>query len=250
MSTPIRMTPSLVRQVQRRLNQLNFGPLTEDGIRGRKTNAAITAFKRSVGLKARPFIGPVTWKALFDNVQIPATMPNRTLDRRPPNGPDAPWMDEALRKMGLHEGTHNRTLSNWLKSDGATVGDPSKIPWCGDFVETAIALTLDEPLPVNPYLAANWVKFGIQCRPQYGAIMSFWRGSPSSWKGHVAFYVAEDDEAYHILGGNQRNSVSITRIGKNRLRTHGCRWPASAMEPTGRPRLIARGSDPLSHNEA
>lgn len=246
MSTPIRMTPSLVRKVQARMNDLGFGPLTVDGIRGRRTNAAITAFKRSVGLKPRSFIGPVTWAAMF-----PDQGGARPAPEPAPAGPDAPWMDEALRKMGLHEGRNNSALWSWLKSDGATVGDPAKIPWCGDFVETAIALSLpDEPLPVNPYLAANWVKAGIKCRPQYGAIMSFWRGSPSSWKGHVAFYVAEDDQAYHILGGNQANAVTITRIGKNRLRSNGCRWPSTAMAPTGRPRLVARGADPLSHNEA
>lgn len=244
MTTPIRMTPSKVRKLQARLNDLGFGPLVVDGIRGRQTNNAITAYKRKAGLSARPFVGPLTWARLFPSVARQEQEAFHT-------GPDAPWMDEALRKMGLHEGTHNRTLSNWLKSDGATVGDPAKIPWCGDFCETAVSLTLpDEPMVVNPYLAANWVKFGIQCRPQYGAILSFWRGSPSSWKGHVAFYVAEDDVAYHVLGGNQRNSVSITRIEKNRLRSHGCRWPSTAMEPTGHARRVARGADPLSHNEA
>lgn len=244
MPTLIRMTPSKVRLLQARLNDLGYGPLVVDGVRGRRTNIALTKYKGSVGLYARPFIGPLTWARLFPGGQGP---------KQPaaPSGPDVPWMDEALRKMGLHEGRDNSALKHWLGSDGATVGDPAEVPWCGDFVETAVALTVpEEALPINPYLAANWAKFGIQCQPQYGAIMSFWRGSPSSWKGHVAFYVAEDDQAYHILGGNQKNSVSITRIGKDRIRTHGCRWPSSAMEPTGHARRIARGSDPLSHNEA
>lgn len=243
MATPIRMTPSKVRQLQARLNELGFGPLDVDGIRGRKTNGAIVAFKRSVGLRARPLVGPVTWATMFPS-------DTRTAERMV-NLPDAPWMDEALRKMGLHETRDNSILRKWLASDGSTLGDPAKLPWCGDFVETAIALTMpDEALPVNPYLAANWVKFGKMCRPQYGAVMSFWRGSPTSWQGHVAFYVAEDDQAYHVLGGNQRNAINITRIEKGRLRHQGCRWPLTATEPTGKARRVARGADPLSTNEA
>jgi cell wall-associated NlpC family hydrolase len=35
--------------------------------------------------------------------------------------------------------------------------------------------------------------------------------------GHVGIYVGEDDKHYHVLGGNQGNSVSISRIAKTRL---------------------------------
>lgn len=217
------MSAQKVRNLQRQLNRLGFGPLTVDGDLGPKTRAAhAAATAAQAKLKRRDYVA------------------------------DTPWMAEALSVQGLHEARDHAELSAWLRSDGETVGDPRNIPWCGDFVETAISLTIpDEILPTNPYLAASWAtKFGVHCEPQYGAVMSFWRGSPTSWKGHVAFYVAEDDEAYHVLGGNQRNTVSITRIGKGRLRPNGSRWPQSLVSPTGKARLIARGDDPLSHNEA
>ena len=36
---------------------------------------------------------------------------------------------------------------DWLKRDGRSLGDPSKHPWCSDFVETCIRMGLpDEPL--------------------------------------------------------------------------------------------------------
>jgi cell wall-associated NlpC family hydrolase len=35
--------------------------------------------------------------------------------------------------------------------------------------------------------------------------------------GHVGLYVGEDDRYYHVLGGNQTNSVSVSRIAKSRL---------------------------------
>jgi len=51
---------------------------------------------------------------------------------------DLPWMVEAKKVMGLHENRDRAVLAKWLKSDGKTLGDPSKLPWCGDFVDTAI----------------------------------------------------------------------------------------------------------------
>jgi hypothetical protein len=36
---------------------------------------------------------------------------------------------------------------------------------------------------------------------------------------HVGFYCSEYSDAFHILGGNQSNSVSATRISKQRLLT-------------------------------
>ncbi len=47
-----------------------------------------------------------------------------------------------------------------------------------------------------------------------------WAGS----SGHVGFYYSEDDEDFQVLGGNQRDRISITSIAKGRLL--GARLPA------------------------
>ena len=49
--------------------------------------------------------------------------------------------------------------------------------------------------------------------------MVFWRESLASGKGHVGFYVGEDDEAYQILGGNQSDKVCLMWLGKDRFRS-------------------------------
>ena len=64
---------------------------------------------------------------------------------------------------------------DWLKRGGRSLGDPSKSPWCGDFVETCIRRRLpDEPLPseplpgalrLSPYGARNWLLFGRETKP-------------------------------------------------------------------------------------
>ena len=49
--------------------------------------------------------------------------------------------------------------------------------------------------------------------------MVFSRGSG----GHVALYCSEDDDYYHIIGGNQGDKVSIIRHSKANFL--GARWP-------------------------
>jgi hypothetical protein len=103
-------------------------------------------------------------------------------------------------------------------------------------------------LPANPLGAREWLKFGAPCEPVLGAILIFWRVRQSGWQGHVGFYAGEDPTGYHVLGGNQGNRVSITRIRQDRLL--GARWPATApMGATG-PVVLAEGNSFFSTDEA
>lgn len=236
-----------VYKIQKRLLELGFNPGKPDGVRGRRTIRAVKEFQASKGLKVDGMVGRNTLAALFDD---------RDQQHRPSmksigNGDETPWMDEATRVMGLHERRDHRSLWNWLRMDGATVGDPAKIPWCGDFVQTAIALSMpDEPIPENPYLAANWTKFGFEVEPQWGAVLVFWRGSPSSWKGHVGFYAGETNSHFLVRGGNQQNRVSDVLIAKSRIRRGGVRWPETAMAPPGRKIIVDGRGRPITTNEA
>lgn len=144
-----------------------------------------------------------------------------------------PWLSELRTVFGLHEIRDKAQLAAWLKSDGKTLGDPSALPWCGDAAETAIARSLpDEPRPKplaqNPYWARNWASFGMPCRPAFGAIAVFER---SGGGGHVGFLVGQDRTAFHVLGGNQGDSVSVVRIAKARL--IATRWPLTARDRPG-----------------
>jgi uncharacterized protein (TIGR02594 family) len=192
-----------------------------DGIRGRQTIAALKQFQRAQEISIDGVAGTQTLGKLFPK-EAPVTADN---------SPDAtPWLDLAYRKKGLHEKINNAELRAFLNSDGKTLGDPAKLPWCGDFVETCLAVTMpDEILPLNPYGAMNWAAFGKATKPKKGAILSFWRGSPTSWQGHVGFYIGEDATHFHVLGGNQSDAVTISRIEKKRLRVNGARWPFTAL---------------------
>ena len=142
-----------------------------------------------------------------------------------PQGP-LRWITEAKTALGRNEARDRTWLMDWLKRDGLTLGDPSRNPWCGDFVETCIRMGLpDEPLlgalGTNPYWARNWMLFGQGVKPIPGAVLIFERGSG----GHVVLAVGQDDTHFYVLGGNQSDAVIIARIAQSRLL--GARWPAT-----------------------
>ncbi|SMC43328.1 TIGR02594 family protein [Fulvimarina manganoxydans] len=235
------MSKEIVKAVQTRLADLNYYDGAIDGDAGAKTEAALTDFKRANGLTARPYPVIQTMHLLYDEDAKPRAKPIAV------EGGEPAWMIEARSVKGLHEAKNYSELSAWLRSDGLTLGDPRKLPWCGDFVQTAIKRALPgEDIPANPYLARNWLKFGTETKPRLGAVMVFWRGSRNGVSGHVAFYVGEDASTYHILGGNQSNAVTITRIAKSRLL--GARWPKTDATHTQSQQMAAEGA--ISTNEA
>lgn len=222
------------RWVQSRLRALGFDPGPIDGVRGPRTDAAVRAFKRSVGLRDRAFIGPITLAALRPVERVPA-------DRH------IPWMAEASAIMGLHESRDTSRLRHWFDRSVAWI-DPREIPWCGAFVATCLRKWQpDIQLPENPLGARSWAGFGKPCAPVFGSVMTFWRGSRDGWQGHVGFNHGEDETHFHILGGNQANAVTVTRISKSRFLQS--RWPIG-FQVVGQRIAVTPGGIPVSSNEA
>jgi uncharacterized protein (TIGR02594 family) len=146
----------------------------------------------------------------------------------------------------------NRTIIGWrdelnqagVKITGFTDDD---IPWCGLFA--AIVAYRRKKLPAevvkNPLWARNWAKYGHQVSTALlGDVLVFQRGSG----GHVGFYVAEDRTAYHVLGGNQSNAVTIARIAKTRC--IAVRRPSYVTVPAAVARYQVDAAGTLSTNEA
>lgn len=191
------------KEIQKALKAAGFDPKGIDGIPGRNTLAALKAFQRSAGL---PATGEADYHTLI------------ALGISRPGVAELPWMAVLAGKMGLHEKRDNSILRAFLRSDGRTLGDPAKLPWCGDLVETCIALTLpEEVLPGNPYLARNWMRFGEATTPALGAVAAFWRGSRDGTNGHVGFLIGHRPDAFRVRGGNQSNAITDTWIAKDRL---------------------------------
>lgn len=163
--------------------------------------------------------------------------------------PNLSWMESAKELLGTKEVQgrgSNPEIVEWAKTIGGFVAKyytSDDIPWCGLFVAHCLSEN-GLKIPGNPLSALDYAKWGLGLNhPSYGAIMVFTRNGG----GHVGFYVGEDDEAYHILGGNQSDMVDVTRVGKDRL--HAVRWPAEAPQEFTGP-YQTEYSGPLSVNEA
>jgi len=206
------------------------------------TTVHIKQWQTTIGVTADGDFGPATLAA--SRALMPKTKPPIVLG----GAGKLPWMEIARQQLGLHEGRDNTALRSFLSSDGATLGDPAKLPWCGDFVQTCFKIGLKgEPIPELPYWARSWLNFGDPVFPRFGAVIVFERGPKS---GHVAFLVGQDRQFWYCLGGNQNDGVTIAEIDRSRLL--GCRWPV--IWPKNRlpdilPEMVP-GQMTLSTNEA
>lgn len=152
-----------------------------------------------------------------------------------------PWLAEAVRMLetGGVRLDDERQKFVLRASEFLDRHMPFDVAWCGLFVYHCIKTAYpDSPTPFLPMRARPWLGYGRPVEPQVGALMLFWLYWPSSPLGHSGFCWAEDEESYHIIGGNQRNKIRVQRVGRSRLL--GARWPEEAWPPPG----ILRSADP------
>lgn len=162
--------------------------------------------------------------------------------------PSPKMLLEFLKMYGVTEapGTgDNPTILAWAKETGLEkVYIHDSIAWCG-LAAAVAAQRAGKEVPKDPLWALNWAKFGTHTNvPMLGDILVFTR----TGGGHVGLYVGEDDTAYHVLGGNTSDKVTIARIAKARLYT--ARRPIySIAQPTNVRRIILSSNGELSTNE-
>lgn len=222
-----------------------------DGVHGREVIEGLKRFQGAEGLKITGAADPDTVTALRKEAGVRANG-NVHYGAAPVMPAEPVWMREAQRFMGLKEiagPKSSSTIMGWAKRLGgwvANVYTNDDIPWCGLFQASVIAVTLPrEALPSNPLSALAWATFGHSiAEPSLGAILVFRRDGG----GHVGQYVGEDDTHFHVLGGNQSNTVSITRVAKSRLVS--IRWPNTGEPPRGGRVYLTAAGAPVSENEA
>lgn len=163
------------------------------------------------------------------------------------------WLRAALVKLGTREApgaANSPTIMGWARKLGAKVlgmaYNADSVPWCGVFVAACLA---EDGIPAAPIAvrAKAWADWGQNLRADRlaaGAVLVFER--PGG--GHVGFYVGEDATAYHVLGGNQGDRVSIMRLEKSRCVAR--RWPAGRPVIGGPVKMTAIAGIPTSRNEA
>ena len=155
---------------------------------------------------------------------------------------------EAVKHIGTKEivgKQHNKKILEWAEAIGLkSVYTNDEIPWCGLFIAYCChAQGLD--VVKHPLWALNWNKFGNVAQvPMLGDVLTFTRNGG----GHVGIYVGEDTDFYHVLGGNQGDAVTVSRIAKTRLyRARRTQW--SIAQPKNVRRVFLEAKGEITTNE-
>lgn len=156
---------------------------------------------------------------------------------------------EAVKMIGTKEivgSKHNPEILRWAEVVGLdNVYKSDEIPWCGLAMAYAAHMA-GVDYPSQPLWALNWAKYGTEVsEPMLGDILTFKRDGG----GHVGMYVGEDKDCYHVLGGNQGNMMSVTRILKSRLhKARRTKWKVA--QPANVRKVILDSKGKISQNEA
>ncbi len=146
---------------------------------------------------------------------------------------------EARKLVGTLEkpgSANNDIIMGWAREIGGPVQrdyTADSVPWCGLFM-AFVARKAGKTPPVDPLWALNWGKFGERAgQPMLGDVLTFIR--PGG--GHVALYVGEDTDHYHVVNGNISDQVCFSRIEKARLRA-ARRTPYMTMPGSVKPYVL------------
>lgn len=171
-------------------------------------------------------------------------------------GPLPKLVAAALNLYGIREvpGIQNNpvimNMAKTLKIEDIYKNDDTS--WCGLFM-SYLCTICEKPLPDLKgdkfnYLRAKWFQtFGNPVKKgeeRFGDVGVFDR--PGG--GHVGLLIAQSTNTWHILGGNQGNSVNIVEIAKTRFIT--ARNFYAIGPPESAKQYILSSSGVLSTNEA
>lgn len=126
---------------------------------------------------------------------------------------------QALPYYGLKEikgAEHNAQVVEFFHEIGHEWVQDDETAWCAAFVGAVLKRAGYEhtgKLNARSYLDIGWEP----TVPEPGDLVILWRNDPNSWQGHVGFWVNEDEQHVHLLGGNQSNQVNIAAYDRGRI---------------------------------
>lgn len=127
----------------------------------------------------------------------------------------------ALSQYGVKEIAgkgHNPIILSYFDEIGQTWVDTDETAWCSAYANWVALKSLCERS--EQLTARSWLLVGVAVEiPISGDVVIFWRESPTSWKGHVGFFIcySTDRKYIYVLGGNQNNQVCIKAYPTSRL---------------------------------
>lgn len=130
------------------------------------------------------------------------------------------WRIAHLNTKEVAGAVSNREILHLAKVAGVeSIYKSDETPWCA-VAQSAIALACGKTLPFAGFdrlRAVSFIRFGTPVNEEHamlGDVLIFKRDGGY----HVGMYVAEDDDHFHVAGGNQSNQYSFCAIiEKDRL---------------------------------
>lgn len=136
------------------------------------------------------------------------------------------WLIEAWRQLGTHEqrgNRHSEEILKFFRDVGRSDVTRDEVPWCAAFVGACLERAGQSG--TGSLMARSYLKWGhVVTKPRLGVLAVLKRGSDPA-AGHVGFWLGETEDAHILLGGNQRDAVTVSAFAKDRLL--GFRWPGA-----------------------
>lgn len=136
------------------------------------------------------------------------------------------WVALGLAEIGVVEDTrparsHQRIEQYHAVTRGGRADDA--VPWCSSFV--AFVFEQAGIVSTRSKMAASWSTWGEAVAPRLGAVAVFGKTDlDAGGTGHVGIALGVSSGEVYVLGGNQRNRVSVaTRRVRDVV---AWRWPA------------------------
>lgn len=144
------------------------------------------------------------------------------------------WMSVARGELGVKEYSgkfnNNPRILEYHKTTSLGASE-DEVSWCASFV--GWVLLQAGFTSTRSALARSYLQWGSPLsEPRFGAVVVFRRGNNPTF-GHVSFVQKFDDNYVWCLGGNQSDSVKVSRF--SRATVLGYRWPGPANTTTASP---------------
>lgn len=144
--------------------------------------------------------------------------------------------ERARADIGTYEWKdgHNPKVLDYFRDSGNAWVKDDETAWCAAFVGAILersGIKSTRKLNARSYL--DWGEpVGLNdARP--GDVAVFWRDTPTSWMGHVSFFVRDNGVTLDVLGGNQADQVNVSKYPKSQLL--GIRRPRNVTAPPAPP---------------
>jgi uncharacterized protein (TIGR02594 family) len=135
-----------------------------------------------------------------------------------------PWLAAAWRELGQTEiagKADNARIVGYFRDAGHSAVADDETAWCAAFA--GAMLERSGHRSTRSLRARSYLVWGdLLEAPRTGCVAVLSRGSNVAL-GHVGFVVGETDSGLVLLGGNQRNAVTVQVFARSRLL--GFRWP-------------------------